>query len=477
MFLYKGGADVTEITNEGEATIPQLSEERQNDSTGQPIEELYMFNLIALCEIHNTNADRTAPKLDKEVHEYIDFLSGQLYDISQLNGHSFNMDGFKSYSIEMCNKLYNFNMNEGILLGGSKNRRSASPDPMSTALVSRNRSVKSRRSVQRSKTLHRFKKSARRILKSWTVQCIILISLLGSIFMSYIAYAKFQQLVNTITQTGTVFEINDFVTELGAGMGDGFSVYVWKTITNDYNLVNNYYTTMYKDLISTYLEASASTFADKAKTICVGPDVFTPGALSVGTTDFTNTVNKVVNVVTGLFTFKDTGGCMSNTLKLLTLQEIERIKTLLSLKFEEISMNHTQIRLYLQYAGLLAWPSLMYYSRVFWKLSKKVMGSIKQPANQPADQKLIMGPGPAPGPEPAPAEEEAPAGEGEGAAMNSDDSEENVGEDHQDESSSEDENLPPSGGNSRSRRKRRTYSMKNKRQSRRKVRRSNRRRN
>lgn len=366
MKLYKGGADIFELSEDGkqETEIPKLTENNVEDS--------YKMILALLSEIHNTDAQQTAPKLNKDVNEYIDLLSDHFDKILGLNGYSFNRSGFNGFLIEMCNKLYNFMLNEKVITGGTR-RRAQSPvrEEEQHSLVNSN-----------SKTPYRRRFNTKALINSWIVQCIILISLLGSIFMAYIAYSKFNHMLDVNTQTGSVFEISDFINEIGTGIGDGFTVYVWKTITNDYNLIDTYYTSMYKDLIQKYLEASASNIAEKAKSICVGQDVFNPGTLSIGTADVTETVNKIVKLVTGLVTFKDTTNCVSNTLKLLTLQEFERIKTLISLKFEEISMNHTQIQLYLQYASFLAGPALLYYPVFFLKFGKKIIQKIKQSISQ-----------------------------------------------------------------------------------------------
>lgn len=412
MASFKGGAEITEVADNGEPgeEIPELPKTGTGTETGtgqRPAEDLYKLLLVVLCDIHKTEVRTMPPKMNTYVKKHLDFVAGHLSDMSLLNESAFDKEKFKKFVIDMCNKLYNFNENEKLQeeqTGGVRPERALSPRPQdsapgsgyATSLVpSDNRTRRSRGSSH-----SRMGRQTSDLLNSWFVQCIILISLLGSIFCAYIAYVKFNNLVSTMTQTGTVFEITNFVEELGAGIGDGFAVYIWKTFTNDYNLVNNYYTSAYKDLLGRYLESSASTILEKANEVCVGADVFVEGNSMIQSGEIMKIVNKIVNAVTGVMTFKDTGNCISNTMKLLTLQEIDRMKTLLSLKFEEISMNHNQIWLYLQYAGFLAWPAILYYPRLFKRVGKNMMMNIRktvelseeindQPESPPGDQRLL----------------------------------------------------------------------------------------
>lgn len=353
---YKGGAT---IVGDNGKEIPEI------DSEKRPVEESFMMILGVLCDIYKTEVRTMPPVMNTYVKKHLDFIAEHLATMAVLNEKTFDKEGFKKFVIDMCNKLYNFNEKEKLMTGGVR-----SPPQWNRSMVQSKRTGSSRRRSQ-----------TKELLNSWFVQCIILISLFGSIFCAYIAYVKFNHLVSTMTQTGTVFEITNFVQELDQGIGDGFAVYIWKTFTNDYDLINNYYTTTYKDMMGKYLASSMSAISEKANKICIGSDVFVEGNAMIQSGEFMNIVNKIVSAVTSVMSFKDTGNCVSNTVKLLTLQEIDRMKTVLSLKFEEINTHNNQIWLYLQYAGFLAWPAMLYYPRLFMRVGKKMMSQIRNRAD------------------------------------------------------------------------------------------------
>jgi hypothetical protein len=345
---YKGGAT---IVGDNGKEIPEI------DSEKRPVEESFMMILGVLCDIYKTEVRTMPPEMNTYVNKHLDFIAEHLATMAVLNEKTFDKEGFKKFVIDMCNKLYNFNENKKLMTGG----------------------VRSPLSIGRPKHTGRPRRRSqmKELLNSWFVQCIILISLFGSIVCAYIAYVKFNHLVSTMTQSGSVFEITNFVKELDNGIGDGFAVYIWKTFTNDYDLINNYYTTTYKDMMGKYLASSMSAISEKANKICIGSDVFVEGNAMIQSGEFMNIVNRIVSAVTSVMSFKDTGNCVSNTVKLLTLQEIDRMKTVLSLKFEEINMHNNQIWLYLQYAGFLAWPAMLYYPRLFMRVGKKMMSQIR----------------------------------------------------------------------------------------------------
>jgi len=403
--MYKGGAKISEIQREGEGEgegqgqgqgqgqgerevpIPELPKtEKDTESQQQPAEHLYQFILVVLCDIYKTDA-QSLPRnirISPYVTEYLDFIDGHLTDMSLLNGIAFDNAKFKQFVFDMCNKLYVYNQNNEKLdkvgQSGGVKERALSPSGYKMSLVPSDKQ-RSRRSRGR----HSQSSYVKDLLNSWFVQCIVLISLLGAIFCAYIAYVKFNHLVSAVTRTGSVYEVNEFIGELSTGISDGFSVYIWKTLTKEYNLVNNYYTTAYKEMLGKYLESSASTILEKAKEICVGPDVFTEGNSMIENKEVMAIVNKIVNAISGVFTFKDTGNCMSNTMKMLSFQEIERIKTVLSLKMEEISTHHNQISLYLQYAGFLMWPAILYFPKLFMRVGNVIMNSIRSSSNSVTD--------------------------------------------------------------------------------------------
>ena len=129
------------------------------------------------------------PEMNTYVNNYLDLIAEHLATMAVLNEKTFDKEGFKQFVIDMCNKLYNFNENKNLITGGV-----SSPRKVNRSIVPSKRTGRSRRRSQ-----------TKKLLKSWFVQCIILISFFGSIFCAYIAYVKFNHLVSTMTQTGTVF--------------------------------------------------------------------------------------------------------------------------------------------------------------------------------------------------------------------------------------------------------------------------------
>ena len=325
--------------------------------------------IAGLIAVYNRKPSGRAPELDADATEFLHKITNQIKNVMDENKLSFDEDRYNKFVIEMCKNMYHIVDKE--------------PKSMRGGVRGHHRSMSPRPSIERPRSSHRDDSTS-----SWGQHCMMMILMMSSLFMLYVAYIKFHQTLATVTSTGTVGEINDIINEIIRATQQlenvGFLQYIIQIFTRPNTDIDTYYTSQLTDMITTVSKRAVAAAGKQIKTTCGGDDIFTPGTLSLpGGLDLTNIVNIVSNSVMGMLNSGQTTECITNTVRALTREQFHAIETTLTLTVNKILMNKTIIGWYLKAASVLGTPAIGFYVRFFGRKVLRVLRSRVAPVVEP----------------------------------------------------------------------------------------------
>jgi hypothetical protein len=194
---------------------------------------------------------------------------------------------------------------------------------------------------------------------------MMMILMMCSMFMGYIAYIKFQQTLETVTSTGTVDELKDILGEVAEALkqvesGD-FLPYVIRIFTKPQADIEIYYTGQLTQMITTAVERSVKGMGTQIKSTCGGDPIFQDGALAVGGIDIGHIASTIINSAIGALNSAQTTECITKTVQAMTREQFHKIETQITLIVAKILQNQNVIRWLLSAAGAFAVPPVRFY--------------------------------------------------------------------------------------------------------------------
>jgi hypothetical protein len=390
-----GGAEVydekgVEIGQLSPSALPSASplpsvikkhEENQN--------KMYEPIIRMLVGVWKTKPKGRAPEIGPDSIEMLDKLTDHINTIMtapSIGMSSFDEDAFKSTIKEMLHKLYTFlhqhshskpRMGAKTVRGGMRPRimdrpRSAdpvgqqAPEPDDEPGYDEPGYDEPQRGSRRSRSSD----------VSWTQHCMMMILMMCSMFMGYIAYIKFQQTLETVTSTGTFDELKDIVDEIAQvfrEVENGFLPYVLRIFTKPQADIELYYTGQLTQMITTAVERSVKDMGAQIKSTCGGDPIFQEGALAVGGIDIGHIASTILNSAIGALNSAQTTECITKTVQAMTREQFHKIETQITLIVAKILQNQNVIRWLLSAATAFAVPPVRFYVRLFTRTIRKYM--------------------------------------------------------------------------------------------------------
>ena len=215
---------------------------------------------------------------------------------------------------------------------------------------------------------------------------MMMILMMCSMFMGYIAYVKFQQTLETVTSTGTVGELNDIAQEIARALqqvenGD-FLQYLLRIFTKPQADIEIYYTGQLTQMITTAVERSVKNMGAQIKSTCGGDPIFQEGALAVGSFDPTKVINTIANSIIGTLNSAQTTECITKTVQAMTREQFHKIETQITLIVAKILQGKNVIGWLLSGASALGVPALGFYVRLFTRTIRRHMSRRGASADQ-----------------------------------------------------------------------------------------------
>ncbi len=387
-----GGAKIFEINDNSDSIEKEILQLKPSPSPSpspskkkkheEMLRKMYEPVIVGLVAIWNEKPSSRAPELDPDVKKMFDKITGYIETImrSPSVNLTFDKEAFQSSITEMLNKLYTFlqqqqrghSSKRRTVRGGMKriaNGRSRSAEPAGSQPPPDDGSIPpSSRSGSSS--------------VSWSQHCIMMFLMLSSLFMVYIAYVKFNQTLETVTSTGTVRELNDFVYEIRQILDQidngNFLKFTLRMFTSSQVDVELYYTSQFTSMIKTMVDRSVKNMADQIKTTCGGDHIFQEGAIKIAGVDLASVANTISNALIGTFNPGKTTECVTNTVIALTRDKFRDIETHLALIVAKILQNQNVIRWLLSGAGVLSIPPLKFYGRIFIANYKEIIKKLQR---------------------------------------------------------------------------------------------------
>ena len=331
-----------------------------------------------------------APELDANTKEMVDIITGYIKRIMDALNISFDEKGYQSFMTEMGDKLYTFMKQRGhskskgrrgskwnrkwkTVRGGMRPRRIENGSGAASPVAGHQPPPPDGYESDEDPPYgERRPGSSRRDSSSvsWKQHFIMLFLLLSSIFMVYIASVKFHQTLATITETGTIGELNEIAHEISRVMqkvenGD-FLQYIFQIFSKPQADIEVYYTGQLTEIIKNVVDRSVKDMSAQIKATCGGDPIFQEGALAVGPVDITNAVNVITNAVVSTLNSGQTTECITKTVQTLTREQFHKIETQIALVVAKILHGKNVISWLLSGASALGVPAVGWYSRFFW---------------------------------------------------------------------------------------------------------------
>ena len=215
---------------------------------------------------------------------------------------------------------------------------------------------------------------------------MMMILMMCSMFMGYIAYIKFQQTLETVTSTGTVGELKEILGEVAEALkqvesGD-FLPYVLRIFTQPQADIEIYYTRQLREMITNAVESSVKDMGAQIKSTCGGDPIFQEGALAVGGIDIGHIASTIINSAIGALNSAQTTECITQTVRTMTREQFHKIETHITLVVAKILQNQNVIRWLLSAAGAFAVQPVRFYGGQLVRRIRRYISSRGASANQ-----------------------------------------------------------------------------------------------
>jgi hypothetical protein len=412
------------IYDERDVEIPNLMHSSSRSPSpskikyDEKLQKKYGPVIVGLVAIWNEKPSSRAPELDPDVKKMFDKITGYIetimnalynnnsdisFDKEAFDKEAFDKEAFQSSITEMLNKLYTFlqQQQRGHSKSNSKGNRRRSKWNRRRSKGNMGGTVRGgmRPSIMNGPG-HRAESPAGHqppppddgsippssrsgsSSVSWSQHCIMMILMLSSLFMVYIAYVKFNQTIETVTSTVTVGDLNAILGEIGEAFNQiengNFLRYILRIFTSSQVDVELYYTSQFTSMIKTMVDRSVKNMADQIKTTCGGDPIFQEGAIKIAGVDVASVANTISNALIGTFNPGKTTECVTNTVIALTRDKFRDIETHLALIVAKILQNQNVIRWLLSGAGVLSIPPLKFYGRIFIANYKEIIKKLQR---------------------------------------------------------------------------------------------------